>query len=760
MRPSDWPAPGPIDLTIHDRPHRSSTTEWWYLNTHVETADGRPLSLFAAFFRIIRAHDPATGAVEYAHSCTWAITDPRDRRYLPESRVDARAPEMGLERIQKGHGAKDPRLNRAMIELLERGRTPEPDRVFDGDVEVAMDRLALDFAGARLDKRDDGSYRLRLHCERTGAGCDLVFHPERAPVRHGDDGVVKGHGGEDMFYYFIPRCRVDGTVMLDGEPRAIARGQGWYDHEFGAPPEEEPSADTEPSAAEVARGSGVRGRSPRHIDIAWNWVAVQLDGGGELSAYQLVRADDGVPLHDWAISIDEKGARRALTSFTLTPLRSFRSTRTFYDYPVAWRLEVPGAGLDLTVEAELDDQEFITCISKPAFWEGRCRITGTRHGAPVSGVAFVERSGFQPVKTLDDFFSAVGEEVQASVARLLPDAPTHDEARGLIAADDREQYLRGVDLSQLARALWKPIRDYTDRGGKSWRSYAALACCDVVRGDSRKFVKWLAVPELLHVGSLIVDDVQDRSTVRRGGPTAHVVYGDPIAINSGTAAYFIAQRLLVSEELSAETKLRLYDLYFEAMRAGHAGQALDLDSFASLMPDVVERGDAALLEERVLAVHRLKTAAPAAALARMGAVAGGGSDAQVEAVGGFFEALGLAFQIVDDVLNLRGFKGGLKSRGEDIANGAITIPVAKAMGLLPREQRRALWRTIASKPKDVTVIAATVEALEVCGAIEAAAKQARALVEEAWWRADPVLPDCVPKVMLRAFGWYVLERHY
>jgi geranylgeranyl pyrophosphate synthase/predicted secreted hydrolase len=747
MRPTDWPAAGPIDLAIHDRPHRSSTTEWWYLNCHVETADGRPLSLFAAFFRIVRAHDPRTNTIEHAHSCTWAITDPSGRRYLPESRVDARAPEMGLERIKKGHGAKDPRLNRAMIELLERGRTPEPDRVFEGEVEVAMDRLALDFAGARLEKRGDGSYRLRLSCAREGTGCDLVFHPERAPVRHGDDGVVKGHGGEDMFYYFIPRCRVEGTITLDNKSFEVARGQGWYDHEFGAPPKR-------------AEGDARPVDAAEHVDIAWNWVAVQLDGGGELSAYQLVRADDGVPLHDWAIWLDKNGERRALTSFTLTPRRWFRSTRTFYDYPVAWRLEVPGAGLDLTVEAELDDQELITCISKPAFWEGRCRIGGTLDGAKVAGVGFVERSGFQPVKTLDDFFAAVGEEVQASVARLLPDAPTHAEARGLIAADDREQYMQGVDLGQLARALWRPIRDYTDRGGKSWRSYAALACCDVVRGDSRKFVKWLAVPELLHVGSLIVDDVQDRSTVRRGGPTAHVVYGDPIAINAGTAAYFIAQRLLVSEELSAETKLRLYDLYFEAMRAGHAGQALDLDSFASLMPDVVERGDAKLLEERVLAVHRLKTAAPAAALARMGAVAGGGTDAQIEAVGGFFEALGLAFQIVDDVLNLRGFKGGLKSRGEDIANGAITLPVAKAMGLMPRDARRALWRTLAAKPKDLAVIAATVEALEVCGAIEAAAAQARALVEEAWWRADPHLPDCVPKVMLRAFGWYVLERHY
>jgi hypothetical protein len=57
-------------------------------------------------------------------------------------------------------------------------------------------------------------------------------------------------------------------------------------------------------------------------------------------------------------------------------------------------------------------------------------------------------------------------------------------------------------------------------------------------------------------------------------------------------------------------------------------------------------------------------------------------------------------------------------------------------------------------------VSATVELLESCGAVQAAADEAAMLVENAWQAADPVLPDTIPKVMLRAFGWYVLERHY
>src|SRR5262249_28331380 len=129
---ADWPGPGPIDLAVHDLPHASSATEWWYVNAHLTTADQRELSLFAAFFRILKGKDDNTGQPTWAHSCTWAISDVGTKRYHSQSRVDASAPEMGLERLKRGLGSRDPRLNRAMQEILERGKVPAPDRIFDG----------------------------------------------------------------------------------------------------------------------------------------------------------------------------------------------------------------------------------------------------------------------------------------------------------------------------------------------------------------------------------------------------------------------------------------------------------------------------------------------------------------------------------------------------------------------------------------------------------------------------------------------------
>src|SRR6185436_15815485 len=95
-RPVDWPGPGPIDLDVHDRPHGSATTEWWYLNSHLVGDDGASYSLFASFFRRDFAEPGA--APRYAHSVAWALMDVAGRRYRMDSLLDATAPEAGLRR--------------------------------------------------------------------------------------------------------------------------------------------------------------------------------------------------------------------------------------------------------------------------------------------------------------------------------------------------------------------------------------------------------------------------------------------------------------------------------------------------------------------------------------------------------------------------------------------------------------------------------------------------------------------------------------
>jgi geranylgeranyl pyrophosphate synthase len=248
--------------------------------------------------------------------------------------------------------------------------------------------------------------------------------------------------------------------------------------------------------------------------------------------------------------------------------------------------------------------------------------------------------------------------------------------------------------------------------------------------------------------------------VRRGGAACHLLYGEPTAINAGTAAYFIGQLVIGSTELDPEERLEIYDLYFETLRATHAGQALDIDGLQDVMAQAVESGNGEALEQHILGTHRLKSAVPARALGMIGAIVGHGTQEQIRALGDFLEALGLAFQIIDDTLNLRGFKNNLKSRGEDLTEGKVTMPVAKAMSRLPLDERRVFQQTLRSKSADPQVIASLIDKLEACGALTACEQHAYNLIEAAWKALDPLIEDSHVKLMLRAFSWYVLERHY
>ena len=212
-----------------------------------------------------------------------------------------------------------------------------------------------------------------------------------------------------------------------------------------------------------------------------------------------------------------------------------------------------------------------------------------------------------------------------------------------------------------------------------------------------------------------------------------------------------------------DLKLQIYEATFLTLRAAHLGQALDIHGLDYLMDDAVASGDSSTLEQAVLSIHRFKSGVPAGCLARIGAIIGGATKEQYQALEQYVQSLGVAFQIVDDILNLRGFERGSKKRGEDLMVGKITFPVVAAMSkncLTDPSERRHVWNTIRSKTTDVTAINALIDIFERCGAMTRSITHATTLVNEAWLALDPLIPDSFFKLILRAFGLHILERHY
>jgi geranylgeranyl pyrophosphate synthase len=351
---------------------------------------------------------------------------------------------------------------------------------------------------------------------------------------------------------------------------------------------------------------------------------------------------------------------------------------------------------------------------------------------------------------------AVSEQVKMLIAHELPLRPTATEVTALLGPWAAGAH--PVDTDLLGRALIAPLRSIVDRGGKAWRSFAMIESLAAVGGDPGPFVPWLLVPELIHVGSLIIDDVQDASEVRRGGPACHRAFGVPLAVNAGTAAYFLAELFLRRVPVAPDVGARISRIYFEAMRCGHAGQALDILGLVDALDGVVRSGDAGGLVQRLLAISRLKTGVPARAAAQMGAAAGGATEQQMEEVGAYFETVGVAFQIVDDVLNLSGFRSNRKERGEDLREGKVTLPVAVAFGRLEASQRAALVRPLQEASRMPADVENAIRIVEASGALTTCLEDARRMIEEGWSRLEPHLPESRHKRRLEAFGRFVIDR--
>jgi len=715
-----------------------------YINSHLTGKDGKDYSVFASFFRKLLEYDKVKEELIYAYSITWAIIDNTDKKYYANSVVDKKAPEIGLERIQKGEIVSDNRIRKAAIEMLEKGVVPYPDRLFEGEVSCSLDKLDLQFGTNSLKKLANGNYKLDLYDKEHNVACDLELEPQRKPIRHGDNGVVNGVSAEDMFYYFIPRNKMTGSITIEDNIIELEKGQAWYDHEFGRHRDEDKNTEVDLTK-----------------DVAWNWIAIQFDNGSELTAYDLVDTKTNENCGSYLILIDKEGNRTQIKEFNFKSIgKDWTSTRTFQDYPSHWVLESKEINLKLEVKAQFAEQEFATVISKPAFWEGRVNITGTMNGEKVQGPGFIERSGFSALNNLEEFFKIVSRETIKSVDYVIPHNPNREKLSELVSKKEQMHYIEGVESDIYQKALIDPIRTIIDRGGKSWRSYAALACCDIVGGNSQEAIEWLSLPELMHVGSLIVDDVQDQSDIRRGEATCHKIYGEPIAINAGSAAYFIGQISVYNADISDAKKLRIYHMYFETLRAAHSGQALDLYGLDYMMEDVVENGKGDLLIKRSIAIHKLKSAAPASYLAKIGAILGDGTEEQINGLGLYYDALGIAFQIIDDTLNVKGFQDNLKTVCEDITAGKITYPIAVAMSYLEKEDRKRLWEIVKIKTDEKYLLEEAVSLIEKNNVLDKCTQHARDYVNDAWKILDPLVKDSMVKLNLRAFSWYILDRTY
>jgi geranylgeranyl diphosphate synthase type II len=220
--------------------------------------------------------------------------------------------------------------------------------------------------------------------------------------------------------------------------------------------------------------------------------------------------------------------------------------------------------------------------------------------------------------------------------------------------------------------IFQAVRYSVLAGGKRLRPILCLAAAEAVGGKCGPILPVACALELIHTYSLIHDDLpaMDNDDYRRGRPTSHKVFGEDIAILAGDALLTEAFRLMSRRDLMpGVSSERLLDAIGEIAEAAGffgmvGGQVLDIRSEG-------EKVDLDTLHR----IHGMKTGAMIRVSLRAGAILAGASDEQITSLSNYGEQIGLAFQIVDDILNVEGDPTLLgKETGSDAARGKVTFP--------------------------------------------------------------------------------------
>ena len=299
--------------------------------------------------------------------------------------------------------------------------------------------------------------------------------------------------------------------------------------------------------------------------------------------------------------------------------------------------------------------------------------------------------------------------------------------------------------------LYGPLLEFSQNGGKRHRPLICFAACMAVGGDVSRAVSAAAAIEHFHTAALIHDDIADDAELRRGEPCLHLREGLGLAINMGDLGLQLVNGTVAKDPLLDDaTKVRVLNELIDMTRRTIEGQALDIGWARDGRYDVTP--------EDYLVMATCKTAHYSGAVPlAIGAIVGGGTEAQIEGLRNYGLDTGLAFQIQDDLLNLVGqAESTKKGFRDDITEGKRTLVVVHALQKLEGAKRDRLIELLSSRTKDPAELKEAVDIMTESGSIDYARGYAENLTSIAKNRLnDMVAPSPARDILVSMADWFV-----
>ena len=339
-----------------------------------------------------------------------------------------------------------------------------------------------------------------------------------------------------------------------------------------------------------------------------------------------------------------------------------------------------------------------------------------------------------------------------SEADLAPEAFEEylDSCAGIVG-DLVNEFIPTGTHSDMDRYLYGPLTEYSKNGGKRHRPLICFAACRAVGGDPMRAVSSAAAIEHFHTAALIHDDIADEAELRRGEPCLHLSEGLGLAINMGDLALSLVNGTVMHDPtLDDATKVRVVTELVDMTRRTVEGQALDIGWARDGRYDITPE------DYLVMATHKTAHYSGAVPLA-IGAIVGGGTETEIEALRNYGLDTGLAFQIQDDLLNLVGAEESTKKDfRNDITEGKRTLIVVHALHNADDADRARLVEILSSREKDPAVLAEAVAIMGNAGSIEYARNYALNLTSIAKNRlVDMIAPSPARDLLSAMADWFV-----
>lgn len=313
------------------------------------------------------------------------------------------------------------------------------------------------------------------------------------------------------------------------------------------------------------------------------------------------------------------------------------------------------------------------------------------------------------------------------------------------------------NLETMDKAIADPIWDILDRGGKRWRPALFLLICEALGKTEGYCFDFAIIPEVIHNGTLVIDDIEDTSELRRGKPCSYKIYGLDISVNMGNAMYYLPLLALMEKnvDLPAEVLCNVYEVYVQEMINLSMGQAMDIAWHRGIAnADELDEND-------YLQMCAYKTGTLARMAAKMAAVLAGADEKLVEKLGRFAESIGVAFQMQDDILDLTGQEFAIKKGGvgQDITEGKRTLMVIYTLKNASEVDRKRLVEILNMHTSNQKLRDEAIALMQKYHAIDHVKQTASKIVVDSWNEVDRLLPTPKAKEKLKAFAEFLIKRN-